>query len=496
VPRQIHTDNNRLILGLKIAIIFVAVLFVFGRDLAIVMGDALQNESTSYILAVPFLFAYLIYRKRKMLRAVIPLESQAPSRAIRYLATIVGVLLASTAILLYRYGSNTEYHILTLPIFAAGLTLILFNTQTLRELAFPLAFLILFTPPSEILSNVGPALSVVSSEASLGFMRFVGIPSILTSEGGDPVIQVTRSGGQAMGFAVGVASSGIYSLLGFLVFAVFIGYIIRDKPWKKLALFLIGFPLVYFLSITRIATILIIGYNFGRDRTMELFLLLGGWILIFLGTFLLLALSEKVLHTQIFSRSSRQCSECSTRPQTDRSFCFSCGKILKPALAKFHNTDLVKVGTITAALVLLTEPIAAWWEADVFLSQHSLYTAATTCALFPVVMVLLVREMKEQRRSDAVFYKKLSTGNRQVIDTIQETERITKPTLHTITASYESKTGESIAYQEMLRRLSQAERTGIIEAGVANVEDEPTQVWRSHLKPSKETNAGNNPAIK
>lgn len=41
--------------------------------------------------------------------------------------------------LLYWHGSYTftplEYHILTLPIFAAGLTLILFNPQTLRQVA-------------------------------------------------------------------------------------------------------------------------------------------------------------------------------------------------------------------------------------------------------------------------------------------------------------------------------------------------------------------------
>jgi hypothetical protein len=172
--------------------------------------------------------------------------------------------------------------------------------------------------------------------------------------------------------------------------------------------------------------------------------------------------------------------------------CFSCGRILRPGPAKFHNTDLAKVGAIIAVLVLLTEPIATWWGAAVFLSQRSLYLAATTCALFPVVIVLYVLETREQKRADAEFYQKLSMGNRQVIDTVRETERVTRPTLNTITAAYESKTGEPIAYQEMLRRLSHAERTGIIEPEVDNVQDEPTQVWRSHLKLPEETDAENN----
>jgi len=162
-------DRGLLILGLKIAVIFAAVLLVFRQDLAIVAADALQNESTSYILAIPFLFAYLVYRKRRMLRTVIPLESQGQPKIMRYSGTMAGVLLSSTAILLYWYGSHTftplEYHMLTLPVFAAGLTLILFNTHTVRQLAFALAFLVLLTPPpSEILSNVGSTLSVISSE--------------------------------------------------------------------------------------------------------------------------------------------------------------------------------------------------------------------------------------------------------------------------------------------------------------------------------------------
>jgi exosortase/archaeosortase family protein len=478
------SDKNRLILGLKIATFLAAVLVVFRQDLAKVVVDALQNESTTYMLAIPFLFAYLIYRKRKMLRAVMPLESQAQPKVFGFFATIVGVLLASMAMLFYWLGSYTlmplEYHMLTLPIFAAGLTLILFNTQTLRELSFPLAFLILLTPPSEILSNVGPAFSVISSEASYAFIRLVGIPSTLTSEYGNPVIQLARSGGQTLGFAVDVASSGIGSLLGFLVFGVFIGYIIRDKPWKKLALFLIGFPLIYVLSIARIATILLIGYNFGRDVAIGLFLPLGGLILIFLGTLLLLVFSDRVFHTQIFSRPSQQCLACSIPLIADRTFCFSCGRILRPTPAKFHRTDLVKIVAIIAVPILLMESIVAWPQAALFLSQRSLYLAATICALFPVVTILYVLERRKQRKVDTEFYQKLSMRNRQVIDTVRETERITVPKLHTIAVVYKKKTGEPIEDEEVLRRLAGAERTGIIEADVANVQDEPTQVWRGH----------------
>jgi len=670
--------NSELILGLKFAVIFVAVLLVFRQDLTIVAADALQNEATSYILAVPFLFAYLVYRKRKMLMTVVPLESQGQPRIMRYSGTIAGVLLSSTAMLVYWFGSYTftplEYHMLMLPLFAAGLTLILFNVQTLRQLLFPLVFLVLLMPPpSDVLSNVGSALSVSSSQVSFTFIRWLGIPSTLTSQYGNPVIQLTTAGGGTMGFAVGIACSGIYSLLGFLVFAVFIGYIIRDSLWKKLTLFFIGFALIYVLNVARIDAILLIGFNYGQDIATELFHLVGGWILIFLGTLLLLAFSEKALHTQIFSRSPEGCLECHSRPKADRGFCFTCGRILKPAPIRLHKRDVVKIvaiitipillmsieapvfaltqgppivvvdtptgqtvssnilptisgynltfgyrdqgfetvahvdmallyyyspanqsqGTVYAAvdiasstqdlyswetcvasgqiypfghqetsqiedkniqlvqnppligrffvfqytatnvtqavlywfqsstfavnstsqqkyieISLITypdsladlpalenqtvalattvasywEPIVTWSQLTLLLSENGSYLAAATSALLPVVTILYLLERRKQRKADARFYQKLSTGNRQIIDAVQETEKANRPTLRAIRAVYRSKTGEPIGDEEMLQRLFEAKKTGIIEDGVVNVQDEPTQVWKSHMR--------------
>jgi exosortase/archaeosortase family protein len=474
-----------LSLALKIITFIVAVVLVFHQDLANVAVSAVQNESSSYVLAVPVLFAYLLYRKRKMLRAVMPLESQAHTRVMRYLSTIDGVLLASTALMLYWYGSNREYqtayHMLTLPIFAAGLTLILFNTQTLRESAFPLAFLILLTPLSGILSGVGQAFSWASSEVSFALIRAVGIPATLSTQG-TPVIQVMRSGGEALGFTIGTSTSGVYSVLGFLVFAIFISYTIRDMLWKRLLLFPVGFLIIYALSILRVVTVLLIGYNFGRATAMDLFQLLGGWILIFLGTFLTLVFSERVLHTQIFSTPAQQCPRCSGAIQAGQDMCFSCGRILRPSQARFSKSDVVKVAAIIAVLALLTEPIASWWGAAEVLSQRGLYLGVTIFALFPAVIVFYVLETREQRIEDAEFYEKLSTGNRQVIDTVRETERAGEPTLNAITEAYEKRTGEPVAYQEMLRKLFLAEKTGIIESEVDNVQDQPLQVWRSHLK--------------
>jgi len=357
LPSSVFYKDNASVI-LKIATIVVAILAIFHQDLTIIANDALQSEVMSYVLIIPFLFIYLIYRKRKMLNQVIYLENKDQPKKIKHLSTIMGILLFTIAILLYWHGSYTftplEYHMFALPIFTAGLTLLLFNPQTLRQLAFPIAFLLLLMPPpSEIIYTFGSTLSLISSEVSYKIISAFGIPSTLISEYGNPIIQITTPSQTTISFAIDIACSGIYSLIGFLVFAVFVTYIIRDKPWKKLALFLTGLSLIYILNITRITIILMIGYYLSEETALQLFHLLGGWFLILIGTFLLLLFAEKIFHTQIFAKPTQICRECNPKPKTTHNFCFTCGRILKPASIRFQRTDIIKITTIIVSVILL-----------------------------------------------------------------------------------------------------------------------------------------------
>ena len=363
--------SHALLVVKIIAIVAISMIF-FSQDLTIIFYDALQSETTSHLLAIPFLFAYLVYRKRKMLRAVAPLENRNETKEMRHLPTFAGILLLATAVLLYWYGSHTftpiEYHMFALPIFAAGLTLLFFNPQTLRQLAFPICFLIfLMPPPSEILYSLGSALSVMSSEVPNAIVNALGIPSTIISEYANPTIIVTRPDDSTIAFTVDLACSGIYSLIGFLIFAVFIAYLIRDKPWKKAALVLLGLPLSYLLNIFRITIILMLGYHYSEDLTVQVFHIFGGWILIFLGTLVLLAISEKILKTQILSKTEQNCRQCNPKLQRNQDFCPSCGRILKPPAITLNKADIIKITSIAVTLILLMSiqaPVFALTEAS------------------------------------------------------------------------------------------------------------------------------------
>jgi exosortase len=351
--------QESLSVAIKIAVILFTTVIVFFQDLAIIFNDALQNETTSYMLAVPFLLAYLIYRKRKMIKAAIPLPSSKLFKKVP-INEITGGLLFLASFLLYWYGSYTftplEYHILALPIYASACILILFNTQTPRQLLFPIAFLfLLIPPPEEFIYNLGALLSTISSELAYNLLKIFGFPVGLSAQYGTPVISITQQNGTAISFAVDIACSGIYSQVSFLIFALFIAYIIRDKTWKKAAVFLLGLPLIYLLNVLRITTIGIIGYYYGEDLALNAFHLFGGWVLIFLGALILLAAQETLFKIQILARENQteKCPECNLTSATNNNFCFACGRIQKTRLNRVHKGDIAKTAVIILSVTLI-----------------------------------------------------------------------------------------------------------------------------------------------
>ena len=151
-----------------------------------VFKGAITDESTYHILAIPPLFGYLVYRKRKMINASLqPLEA-GKSFFQKNFSMLAGISLCSIAILTYWYASYTftplEYHMLTLPFLTAGLILILFSTETLKQLLFPIVFLIfLIPPPAEIFYTAGSALSNLSASASNSLCNLFGMRAALSS---------------------------------------------------------------------------------------------------------------------------------------------------------------------------------------------------------------------------------------------------------------------------------------------------------------------------
>ncbi len=350
-------NQHRLALATKFSVMIIGIIAFYFQDLTLVFSNALSDESSYHILAIPFLFGYLLYRKRSMIKASFSKQKQNRSFFPRNFTLFTGILLFATAILVYWFGSYTftplEYHMLTLPILTAGIIMLLFNGQTLKQLAFPVAFLIFLTPPpTDILYSVGSTLSDLSAHASNALANVFGLATTISAQYGSPVITLTRPNHTIMTFSVDVACSGVYSLIGFAIFAVFIAYITRGKLWTKVGILLLGIPLIIALNIIRITTILGIGYSFGDQLALQIFHAVGAIVLMFIGTLILLATTEKFVKKP---KLAEPCIACDLNKPGLRKeeFCPKCGKLHLFPKIKLNNIDITKIASIAIIIIIL-----------------------------------------------------------------------------------------------------------------------------------------------
>jgi len=350
---------SRMTMTVKAIVILAAALIVYHPDIIMVSGEAMRYEPTSYIILIPFLISYLIYRKRKVLAAAASFRETSTATRANAKEEIIGGLLLVLSFLLYWNGSYTfyplQYHLISLPLFLAGCLLIVFNKETLKALMFAVALLFFIIPlPVEALLAAGTTLSTITSQAVYTTLKGIGLPITLVAEYGAPIIVLQKPDNSPFFVTIDIACSGIYSIMTFSIFALFIAYIVRGRTWKKPVMFLIGFPLIYALNIVRIIVIALIGYQFGSEIGMRVFELFGGWILILAGSFVFLLTVEKMFKTKIFVKDVRT-SQCEhhLRDLKAQFLCLSCGKLLGNRIRRSTNRDWYKTLILLVCSILI-----------------------------------------------------------------------------------------------------------------------------------------------
>jgi len=405
--------NSHVALGIKVATILFATLAIYHQDLTILGNEATRSELMNYTLAIPLLLTYLLYRNRKMLRTAISFETSTPKRKTTFPnEAVIGALLCLTAFLLYWHGSYTfhplEYHVVSLPLFAAGLILIMFNAKTLRVLAFPIAFLLFLTPPPlEVVYILGASLSTISSEAAYAVLKAIGLPVTLTAQYGIPIITLTKPGRAPLAFAIDISCAGLYFLIGFVIFAVFIAYIARGTTLRKATIFLTGLPLIYALNIIRIIVIVLIGYQYGMETAIQAFHLLGGWGLIFLGTLLLITLSEKIFEIRLFTVKPKltPCNYCNQNSENKQHFCIACGRFLNPMNIELSKQDLSKIFVLMVSAILIVNlqvPVFALTEGPAEVTIQTLGGEQAVTQILPEVPDYAIKFVYRDKRFEEI----------------------------------------------------------------------------------------------
>lgn len=287
---------------LSISIKFLAWLIIpivaYLQDFSQVFSLALSDSEAQYVFIVPFAVAYFVYRRRKAFTV---------SRPSNHLHDLLGIALCILSLFIYIIGSYSfyalQFHLVSLPIFVAGITLLIFGACVLKLLSFPVALLTFMSPfPLFFMDVFGGGL--MSSDGALASAVLgVFIPIRVVYE---PIVILTTNtiAGETIQFSLDAGCSGIYSFTAFLFFAAVFGYLAKGALVKKVLYGVLAVLVAYFLNVLRIVITVMLGHFYGLSLATEFFHSVGGTVLAFIGTLLLLTVGSKLLKLSFLEKES------------------------------------------------------------------------------------------------------------------------------------------------------------------------------------------------
>lgn len=320
-------------IGIKFFAWLIIPLFTYFQDFSQVFSLALSDSEAQYVLIVPFAVAYFFYRRRRAF---------AVSRPNNRLHDFMGIALCILSLYIYIMGSYSFYslqlHLISLPIFVAGITLLIFGADVLKLLAFPIALLTFMSPfPLFFMDAFGGNLMASDGALSAAILGvFVPIQVVY-----QPIVILTTitTAGETVQFSLSAACSGIYSLTAFLFCAVVFGYLANGSIIKKVLYGALAVVAAYFLNVFRIVLTVILGHFYGLTLATEFFHAVGGTVLAFIGTLLLLTVGSKLLKLSFISKKAPICLSCKGAVDV----CAKCGRVFHWKQTKWNWKRIVIV---------------------------------------------------------------------------------------------------------------------------------------------------------
>lgn len=305
--------------GLKFSIWLLIPLVTYLQDFGQVLNLAYSDSEAQYVLLVPFVVAYFFYRRRRAFLV---------NRPNNRLHDLLGISLSLLALFVYVMGSYSFYslqlHLISLPLFVAGITILVFGADVLKILIFPIALLTFLSPfPLFFMDAFGGGL--MSSDGALSaaiLSPFIPIEVVY-----QPIVILTTvtTAGETIQFSLSAACSGIYSLTAFLFCAVVFGYLAAGSIVKKFLYGVLAVAAAYFLNVFRITATVLLGHFYGLGLATEFFHAIGGTVLAFIGTLILLTFGSKLLKLSFVQKKAGICLSCPSAKEV----CIKCGRVFQ-----------------------------------------------------------------------------------------------------------------------------------------------------------------------
>lgn len=210
-----------------------------------------HDEENMHGVAVAPIVAFLIWMNWKRLRSV-PIHP-----AIKLGAVVLAIALFIEVAGIWLGLERSIGYSFVLAV--VGLCLYFLGTKMVRELAFPLVFLVFMVPtPGGVLDMVSAPLQVLSARCAVLLSGLSGV--VVHNEGVNLLIPAKH-----IAFEVAVACSGIHSLTAMCMLAALMVYFINVPIVCKWLLFALAVPLALAGNIVRIYLVLMVANRYGQS---------------------------------------------------------------------------------------------------------------------------------------------------------------------------------------------------------------------------------------
>lgn len=255
---------------LAIALLVNLVVVLYGPVLVDLVRQWWNDEDYSHGFVVPLVSGYLVWQRRRFLANLLP----APSGA--GLVLIVGGV---GLFMLGNLGAELFTTRVSLLVVGSGLILYLLGRDHLKEVSFPLGYLLFMIPlPALVLNAITFPLQLVAARTATASLQLAGIP--VFREGN--LITLANAT-----LEVAEACSGIRSLITLLALATTVAYFTQSGIWRRALLIASAVPIAILTNASRVAGTGALAHFFGEAVAQGFFHTFSGW-LVFLGGVVLL----------------------------------------------------------------------------------------------------------------------------------------------------------------------------------------------------------------
>jgi len=236
-----------------------------------------RDSYYSHGILIPFLTILLIWQKRDVLKRI---KVEPSPWGLRLF--IAGIIIHAASLLFRVYFTSGFSMIIVL----AGIILTVWGKNILKEVAFPVIFLIFMVPlPLVTVINASFQLKLLSAKMAAATLDVINIPAIQQGS----YIRMSNAS-----VVVDDVCSGLRSLIALMALGAILAYWMRSGKIKKTVLFISSIPVALIANMFRIMALATICEFWGAKYiTGFVHDLLG--FLVFILAFFFLSLIERLL---------------------------------------------------------------------------------------------------------------------------------------------------------------------------------------------------------